>query len=100
MIKIERFPETLNTQQLMLLSDKIASLSECPLSLERMKDPCTSPCGHTFDYSYILQSLEYKETCPLDRNYLTGKELVVNHFAKTLLENRCMAVFNMSGEVS
>jgi|GEM_PF-5437769 len=59
----------------------------CPISLEPMVNPVTTPCGHTFDDVYIKQHLERDFTCPIDRNPLLPEQLRANIIAEQQLAN-------------
>lgn len=78
----------LSSQQLSLITKYLDDTLVCPILLEPFTFPHISPCGHTFDYSSICQSLENKPICPLDRHPLTDDRLVENLFVKALLERQ------------
>lgn len=41
---------------------------ECPISMDIMEDPITTPCGHTFDRKSLINHCHHNEdTCPICR---------------------------------
>jgi hypothetical protein len=56
----------------------------CPVSLREYADPRVLPCGHTLDYSSILQ-LE-KDECPLCRRLFNKRDLPRNWSLIKLLD--------------
>jgi len=43
----------------------------CPISLDIMEDPITTPCGHTFDRKSMMNLFSgHKKVCPLCRTNL------------------------------
>jgi len=76
--------------ELAKLSDEIYKLI-CPYSLEIMSDPRTLPCGHTLDYSSLVQLAEEGKgilTCPVCRAKFEAdpSNLEVNLVTKQILE--------------
>eukprot|EP01006_Ploeotia_vitrea_P032547 TRINITY_DN64755_c0_g4_i1.p1 TRINITY_DN64755_c0_g4~~TRINITY_DN64755_c0_g4_i1.p1 ORF type:complete len:574 (-),score=51.00 TRINITY_DN64755_c0_g4_i1:165-1886(-) len=76
--------------ELAKLSDEIYKLI-CPYSLEIMSDPRTLPCGHTLDYSSLVQLAEEGRgtiTCPVCRAKFEADpvNLDVNLVTKQILE--------------
>jgi hypothetical protein len=50
----------------------------CPLSIEVMKEPVMTRWGHNFERSAIVEWIQRNEVCPLTRNPMTLKDLVIN----------------------
>jgi hypothetical protein len=76
--------------ELSKLSDEIYKLI-CPYSLEIMSDPRTLQCGHTLDYSSLVQLAEAGSgtiTCPVCRARFDAdpRNLEVNLVTKQILE--------------
>lgn len=73
----------------------IKQVFECPISAEVFDNPMTTPCGHTFDASYLIQHLVNHSNCPIDRQYLLKKNLIPNHLAKEISEylNNTVSIF-------
>ena len=82
-----------NQTQLSIISNYINDEFICPLTFDFPVSPHISPCGHTYDYKTLCQSLEHRKECPLDRQPLTMDELIPNRFAKELIEQRVMVIF-------
>jgi ligand-binding SRPBCC domain-containing protein len=58
----------------------------CPLTLEVMKEPVMTRLGHNFELSALLQWLERHDECPLTRNPLTLKDIIVNRALQERIE--------------
>lgn len=66
---------------------QMMELFHCPLSLELMDDPVTTPDGNTYDRSMIEQHLEVNGCFdPLTRAPLTKSQLHPNRALKQLME--------------
>jgi hypothetical protein len=50
----------------------------CPLSFEVMKEPVMTRWGHNFERSAIVEWIQQNGVCPLTRNPMTLKDLVIN----------------------
>lgn len=47
----------------------------CPISLEIMRHPVVTPCGHRFDEHSLSRWLSERGNCPLDRKPLTSEQV-------------------------
>jgi hypothetical protein len=54
----------------------------CPLTLEIMTEPVMTRLGHNFELSALLKWLDGHEVCPLTRNPMTLKDIIVNRALK------------------
>ena len=50
----------------------------CPVCLDVMDDPVKTPCNHNFCSNCILQEVEQRQRCPMDRSPLRPSDLRVN----------------------
>jgi len=69
-------------QRAAIYASRLERTLTCPITADWFNFPYITECGHTFEYTALCQSLEYKQSCPLDRE--TVKHLTVNHFAKEM----------------
>jgi hypothetical protein len=53
----------------------VQDIMTCTLCYEFPMEPVTTPCGHVFCRSCILQALSHKKECPNDRQPLQGNQL-------------------------
>ena len=55
------------------------SNNSCPICMESIgiNDSCTAKCGHSFCLGCLAKSLQDRNTCPLCRQELVDKEIVV-----------------------
>lgn len=44
---------------------------DCPISLEEIKDPATTACGHTFEKASLIEWLKEHYTCPVCQEKIT-----------------------------
>jgi ligand-binding SRPBCC domain-containing protein len=58
----------------------------CPLTLEVMTEPVMTRLGHNFELSALLQWLERHDECPLTRNPMTLKDIIVNRALQERIE--------------
>ena len=58
----------------------------CPLTLEVMTEPVMTRLGHNFELSALLQWLERHDACPLTRNPMTLKDIIVNRALQARIE--------------
>jgi hypothetical protein len=58
----------------------------CPLTLEVMETPCMTRAGHNFERKAILQWLVDHNECPLTRNVLTLKDIIVNRNLRSKIQ--------------
>ena len=72
------------------LSQFIKSLTDlvtCPVTLERFKNPATTPSGKVFERETLMKWLrENDNTCPLTRQIIPEQEVNVCHTMKFLIE--------------
>jgi len=64
-------------------------LAHCPITLDWMKSPVTTHCGHTFDHHAISKWASQHHTCPICKTYLTTKYIptfIPNYHARSLIE--------------
>ena len=66
---------------------ELASAFSCPISLENFEHPVITPCGHTFDYPFIVRHLQDQSNCPLDRKPLFKKDLRENKLVTDITSN-------------
>jgi predicted Zn-ribbon and HTH transcriptional regulator len=66
-------------------SSRLEKTLTCPITADWFDFPNITPCGHTFEYTALCQSLEYKQSCPLDRKTVEIKNLTPNLFAKEMV---------------
>jgi hypothetical protein len=77
--RIMRLPE--------ICSGRLKELFDCPINCDLFDSPHTAPCGHTFEYSTICQSLERKKCCPLDQLPLQMEDLIPNVLVKEMVSS-------------
>ncbi|KAG0480126.1 hypothetical protein HPP92_010984 [Vanilla planifolia] len=64
----------------------------CPISLELMKDPVTTPTGITYDRPNIERWLDMRHsTCPVTHATLHGDDLIPNHTIRRMIQDWCVA---------
>jgi predicted Zn-ribbon and HTH transcriptional regulator len=68
-----------------IYSSRLEKTLTCPITADWFSSPSITPCGHTFEYTALCQSLEYKKSCPLDRETVEIKHLTPNLFAKEVV---------------
>mmetsp|Transcript_12120 Transcript_12120/g.34092 ORF Transcript_12120/g.34092 Transcript_12120/m.34092 type:complete len:599 (-) Transcript_12120:191-1987(-) len=57
----------------------------CPICRDTISDVYSTPCGHSFCYSCILQSLEHRPLCPCCSSYVTKEKLYPNALLSKLI---------------
>lgn len=70
----------------------------CPISMEKMKEPYTLACGHTFDKINIERWLEKKNDCPMCRKKQSKNESEKDKLEKELDEFRKLFDMNYISE--
>mmetsp|Transcript_17153 Transcript_17153/g.15135 ORF Transcript_17153/g.15135 Transcript_17153/m.15135 type:complete len:136 (+) Transcript_17153:810-1217(+) len=63
--------------------DSISTLIECPLTLEKLKDPAVLESGHTIDSKFMKRLVDSNKPDPFDRSKTCNK-VVTNFVAKDL----------------
>jgi hypothetical protein len=58
----------------------------CPLTLEVMTEPAMTRLGHNFELVALLQWLEQHDDCPLTRNPMTLRDVIVNRALQERIE--------------
>jgi hypothetical protein len=57
-----------------------------PITLEIMKEPITTPCGHTFDRRSLIEYWPGDDTCPICRQSIEGYDPEHAHISYLLKE--------------
>ena len=65
----------------------LAGLVECPVCYGALRDPLSTPCGHSFCSVCVRDYLTYKQQCPSCLKELHEKTLFSNKPLKTMTEN-------------
>jgi hypothetical protein len=59
------------------MATSIPSKFTCPLTLE-LEEPAMTRWGHSFEWEALLKWLECHDVCPLTRNPMSLKDVIVN----------------------
>jgi serine/threonine protein kinase len=76
------------TSEMMQLEDSSAPPEQflCPVSMEVMTDPVTTPCGTTYERSVIISCLSRQLVDPMTMQPCTPQQLIPNRCLKQLIE--------------
>ena len=66
--------------------EEFADLLICPISKERMINPVTDICGHTFELNNIKKHLDLTCKCPISRLSCKSSQLVPNYVVKSIID--------------
>lgn len=57
---------------------------KCPFTQDVIEYPVITPCGHTFEHSFLTDLMEYHPYCPIDGTPIEAEDLRLNHLHKTV----------------
>lgn len=78
-------------QQPEICSGRLEELFDCPINCDLFDSPYIAPCGHTFEYSTICESLKRKKCCPIDQLPLQRVDLIPNVLVKEMVSSLAKA---------